>query len=169
MKQEQFKVNDSIGLSLIKGDGGIDNRHKEQLAFSINLTATLYDADGNMKEERAVKNTVTTAGLAGIMDQLLASPSLGKATHMGVGTGTPGGSALGTEIGTRQAFSSKTRDAAVVTHVASFGAGVATGALTEAGIFDASSSGNMWMSASFSTINKGANDTLQITWTLTGS
>lgn len=116
-----------------------------------------------------MKNTVTSAGLNGIMDQLLASPTLGKATHMGVGTGTPSATALGTEIGTRDAFDSKTRSGAVVTHVSTFAAGNATGAITESGIFDASTAGNMWMSASFAAINKGANDSLVITWTLTGA
>jgi hypothetical protein len=167
--KEQFKLGDAVSMSLIKGDGGAENFHKEQLSFKINLTAKLFDEHGNLKESREVKNTVTTAGLAGIMDQLLASPSLGKATHMGVGTGSPGASALGAEIGTRDAFDSKTRSGAVVTHVSTFAAGNATGAITEAGIFDASSTGNMWMSASISANNKAAGDSLVITWTLTGS
>jgi len=169
MKKEQFSVKDSIGLSLIKSEGGAENFQKEQLGFKINLTAHLYDSNGQMKETREVKNAVTSAGLAGIMDQLVASPSLGKATHMGIGTGSPSGSALGTEVGTRDAFDSKTRSGAVVTHVSTFAAGNGTGAITEAGVFDASTTGNMWMSASFSVINKAAGDSLVITWTLTAS
>jgi len=167
MQKDQFSISDKISIAHIKPEG--DLSIKEQLGFKVNLTVELFDEGGNLKECRSVRNTVTTAGLAGIMDQLLASPALGKATHMGVGTGSPGGSALGTEIGTRAAFGSKTRDAAVVTHVATFAPGNATGALTEAGIFDASSTGNMWMSASFSVVNKAAGDTVVITWTLTGS
>jgi hypothetical protein len=67
----------------------------------------------------------------------------------------------------RNALTSKTRSNAVVTMVGDWAAGDGTGAITEAGIFDAASAGNMWVSASFSTINKAAGDTLQITWTLT--
>lgn len=111
-------------------------------------------------------NTVTTAGKAGIADQILASPTLGKPTHMAVGTGTPTGTALQTELD-RNALTSKTRSGAVVTMVGDWAAGDGTGAITEAGIFDASSSGNMWCSASFSVVNKAAGDTLSITWTLT--
>lgn len=121
--------------------------------------------DGAVKETRKA-NTVTTAGKAGIADQVLASPSLGKPTHMAVGTGSPSGSALGTELD-RNALTSKTRSGAVVTMVGDWAAGDGTGAITEAGIFDASSSGNMWCSASFGTLTKNAADTLKITWTLT--
>ena len=164
--KEQFNIKDSLSMTLSKGN---ELGNYEQFKLSVNLKAELFNQEGELLETRMVKNTVTTAGLAGIMDQLLASPALGKATHMGVGTGSPGGSALGTEIGTRVAFASKTRDAAVVTHVSTFAAGNATGTITEAGIFDASTTGNMWMSASFGAVTKGASDSLQITWTLTGS
>jgi len=48
-----------------------------------------------------------------------------------------------------------------------FGAGVGTGAVTEAGIFNASSAGTMLCRTTFSVINKAAADTLGITWTVT--
>lgn len=127
---------------------------------------TLRDKDGNIKDERHVYNTVTTAGKNGAADQVLAAPSLNKPTHVAIGTGSPSGTALGTELD-RNANTSKTRSNAVVTIVADWAAGDGTGAITEAGTFDAASTGNMWMSASFSVINKGASDTLSISWTLT--
>lgn len=124
----------------------------------------LRGADGKVKETRTA-NTVTSAGLAGIADQILASPSLGVPTHMAVGTGTPSATALGTELD-RNALATKTRSTATITMTATWAAGDGTGAITEAGVFDASSSGNMWLSASFSVINKGASDTLDISWDL---
>jgi hypothetical protein len=126
----------------------------------------LFDNNGLLKDERIIHNTVTTAGKNGIADQILASPSLNKPTHMGIGTGSPSGTALGTELD-RNALTSKTRSGAVVTMVGDWAAGDGTGAITEAGVFDAASTGNMWLSASFSVINKGATDTLSISWTLT--
>lgn len=137
---------------------------------TVKLTTeiTLRGADGRIKDRRTIHNTVTTPGKNGAADQWLASPTLGKPTHMGVGTGTPSGTALGTELD-RNALTSKTRSNAVVTMVGDWAAGDGTGALTEAGIFDASSSGNMWASSTFSVINKGASDALSITWTLTAS
>lgn len=130
-----------------------------------NMTLVLRGPDGKIKETR-VANTVTTAGKNGAADQVLASPTLGKPTHMAVGTGTPTGTALGIETD-RNALTSKTRSNAVVTMVGDWAAGDATAALTEAGVFDAAATGNMWLSATFSVINKAAGDTLQITWTLT--
>lgn len=130
------------------------------------LGITLRSPSGRIKRRIEQFNTVTTAGKNGIADQILASPTLGKPTHMAVGTGTPSGTALGAETD-RNAFTSKTRSGAVVTMVGDWAAGDATAALTEAGTFDASSSGNMWTSSSFAVINKGANDTLNISWTLT--
>lgn len=137
------------------------------LGAKPNVTLTLRGPDGAIKEQRHC-NTVTTAGKAGAADQLLASPSLNKPTHMALGTGTPSGTALGSELD-RNALASKTRSGAVVTMEATWGAGDGTGALTEAGIFDAASSGNMWTSASFAVVNKGALDALTVTWTLTYS
>lgn len=135
------------------------------MRLMANMVLTLRGPDGKVKETR-VANTVTTAGKNGAADQVLASPTLGKPTHMAVGTGTPTGTALGTETD-RNALTSKTRSNAVVTMVGDWAAGDATAALTEAGVFDAAAAGNMWLSATFSVVNKGASDTLQITWTLT--
>ncbi len=131
------------------------------------LTIKLFDKDGNLKLTR-ITNTVTTQGVYGVADNILASPTLGKPTHMAVGTGSPAANALGTEVD-RNALTSKTRSNGVVTFVADWAAGDGTGALTEAGIFNDPTAGNMWCSASFSAINKGASDTLQISWTLTVS
>lgn len=130
------------------------------------MQAVLKDQFGNIKETRTIYNTVTTAGKNGTADQILASPSLNKPTHMAVGTGSPSGTALGSE-NDRNALTSKTRNTNVITFVGDWAAGDATAAITEAGVFDAASTGNMWLSASFAVINKGSLDTLNITWTYT--
>lgn len=134
----------------------------------LHLKGVLRGPDGRVKQTFRKYNTVTTAGKNAVMDQLLASPTLGKPTHMAIGTGTGGTTALTTEAD-RNALTSKTRSNAVVTMVGDWAAGDGTGALTEAGVFDASSSGNMHLYSSFSTVNKAAGDSLQLTWTLTGS
>jgi hypothetical protein len=125
----------------------------------------LLGPDGAVKETR-VCNAVTTAGKNGIADQILAAPTLGKPTHMAIGTGTGGTTALAAELD-RNALTSKTRSGAVVTMVGDWAAGDGTGALTEAGVLTASSGGDLWLYTTFSVINKGAADALQITWTLT--
>lgn len=143
---------------------------EEILANSADIKYTtrlvLRDQFGNIKQDQTLHNTVTTAGKNMIADRLLASPTLGVPTHMAIGTGTGGTTSLNTELD-RNALTSKNRSSAVVTMVGDWAAGDGTGAITEAGVFDASSSGNMHLYSSFTVINKAAGDTLQITWTLT--
>ena len=138
-----------------------------EMKLISNVKLVLRGPDGKVKETR-VANTVTTAGKNGSADQLLASPTIAKPGWMAVGTGTPGATLLGVEID-RNALTSKTRSGAVVTFVGDWAAGDATGALTEAGVFNVVTANtiDMYVSASFSVVNKGASDTLQITWTLT--
>jgi hypothetical protein len=138
--------------------------------IGCNVKIQLFGPDGKLKDERQVHNTVTTAGLAGIMDQILAAPSLTKIGWMAMGTGSPAATLLGAE-NARVAFATKTRSGAVVTVTATFGPGVGTGTITEAGTFDVVTANtvNMWMSASFGAVVKAAGDSILFTWTLTGS
>jgi len=93
-------------------------------------------------------------------------------THMAVGTSstapTAGDTALGGEVG-RVALASSTSASNVVTYTATFPAGTGTGALVEAGIFNAGASGTMLCRTTFSVVNKGAADAMSITWTITVS
>lgn len=137
---------------------------KDKARLIGKVEIVLRDANGKVKH-RGVYNTIETAGKNCIADQLLASPSLTKPTHMAIGTGTPAGGSLGTATDTN-ALTSKLRTDNVVTMVGDWAAGDGTGALTEAGIRDAAA-GNYLATTSFAVINKGAADTLQITWTWT--
>jgi hypothetical protein len=144
---------------------------KEQLLTIGFVKARVLDPSGRVKEEKDLGyNLIVDTGKQGIADQLLAAPTIPKPTHMGIGTGTTApaaaNTALVTETGTRQALT-KSRSGNVVTNVATFGAGVGTGAITEAAIFTASAAGTMYSRIVFSAINKGANDTLELTWTYT--
>jgi len=167
MIKEEFKFTDKLNVDMGKS---IPN----EINFKVNMRIELRDESGNIKEIRNVHNTVTTAAKNGIMDKLITSPTLGKPTNMELGTGSPAATLLGTYIsGTRVALTTKTVLANVLTMVGDWGANVpaAPAAITEAGIFDVVTENtvNMWCSASFAAINKGINDTLKITWTLTGN
>lgn len=145
---------------------------KSEFNPSVNMRVELFDSLGNIKEVRNVHNTVTTAGKNGLMDQILTAPTLAKPGWMELGTGSPAATLLGSYIsGSRVALTSKLRTDNVVTMVGDWGAGTGTGAITEAGVFDVVTQNtvNMWMSASFAVVNKGASDSLKITWTLTGN
>lgn len=131
----------------------------------------VFDESGNLKDSQERDNIITTVGRAMIADQLLASTAGGatKPTHMGVGTsGTAAAVGDATITGeTRVALTSKSRAANVVTFVGDWAAGQATATLQEAGLWDASSGGNLVGRVTFGSIAKGASDTLKVTWTWT--
>jgi hypothetical protein len=144
---------------------------KSDLKIKANVLIQLFDKNGKHITHREIHNTVTTAGKQGIADQMLASPSLPKGAWMELGTGTGGTTLLNAYIASsRHAVSPATdRSGAVVSYYHTWAAGEGTGAITEAGLFDVVTENtvNMWLYASFAVINKGADDTLAITWTLT--
>jgi hypothetical protein len=147
-------VNDSIKIT---GDVKID----------------IIGADGAVKDSREIKNLVVTSGKTFIASRMIGA----SATVMGwmeLGTGVTaaavGDTTLQTAIsGSRVALTSGTSSTNVVTYVASFPAGTGTGAVTEAGVFNASSAGTMLCRTVFSVVNKGAADAMSITWTITVS
>ena len=132
------------------------------------LKVTLTKPDGNV-HETVVPNIVVTDGKEYIASRMK-DASATAMSHMAIGTGSTaaaaGNAALGTEAG-RVALTSTTVSSNAVAYVATFAAGTGTGAITEAGILNASSSGTLLCRTVFSVINKGAADTLGITWTVT--
>jgi hypothetical protein len=143
---------------------------QETVKATGKLNIKLFGPDGQLKSEKTVPNLVVTAGKGYIAARMVGTPT--AMSHMAIGSGTndpaPGDNVLGTELG-RQGLTSSGVSGAVVTYVASFGQGVGTGAVTEAGIFNASSGGTLLCRTEFAVVNKGADDSLSITWTITVS
>src|SRR5512140_1587460 len=129
----------------------------------------LTGPDGLVKQELDSNNLVVTAGKNFVASRMVGTSSA-VMSHMAVGTnGTAaaaGDTALGTELSGRVALTSGTASNNVVTYTATFPAGTATGALVEAGIFNAGAAGTMLARVTFSVVNKGAGDALTITWTV---
>lgn len=147
----------------------------EQLKAAGKLSIVLKDEKGAVKETREIKNLVVNTGLAHITSRLLGTSS-NVMSHMALGAGTTaaaaGDTALESQLGSRDALTSSTQSGTnneSIVYVATFSAGEATGAVTEAGIFNASTSGTMLCRTVFSVVNKAAGDTLQVTWTVTFS
>ena len=143
----------------------------DAIKMTGNLKLVLTDEHGNVKQEEEVKNLVVTVG-KGFIASRMKDATATAMTHMEVGTGTTAAAVGDTTLQTAVASSRVTLTSTTVTtnnvaYVATFPAGTGTGALTEAGIFNASSSGTMLCRTVFSVINKGAADTLGITWTVT--
>ena len=146
----------------------------EELQATGRVNIQLIDADGNLKEEHNVKNLVVTTGKTYIASKMIATTnSPASMTHMGIGTGTttPGASdtALQTPAGARQGLSGSSATGNAITYTATFAAGIGTGAITEAGIFNASSSGTMLCRTTFPVVNKASGDTIAVTWVVTVS
>ena len=136
------------------------------------LRIEVIGEDGTIKDVREIPNLVVTAGKGVIADRMKGTPAKAAMTHMAVGTSstTPaaGDTTLGAEVaGSRTALTSTTVSGSVITYVCSFPAGTGTGALVEAGIFNAASSGDMLCRTTYSVVNKGASDSMTITWTVT--
>jgi hypothetical protein len=133
------------------------------------LKLTLTRPDGHVKHEVIIPNLVVTTGKNYIASRIK-DASATAMTHMAIGTGSTaaaaGDTALGSEAG-RVALTSTTVSTNNIAYVATFPAGTGTGAITEAGILNASSSGTLLCRTVFSVINKGSADTLGITWTVT--
>lgn len=143
---------------------------EDQLKLRGDVFITVKDKDGNIKEERKEENLVVSAGLNFICSRMKDTTD-GAMSHMGLGSGTTAAAAndtdLGSLLGSREALDSTTVSSNTITYVSSFEAGDATGAVTEAGIFNASTSGTMLCRVVFSEINKAADDTMSVTWTIT--
>jgi hypothetical protein len=75
---------------------------------------------------------------------------------------------LGSELG-RASLTSFTASTNTVTATATFNAGTGTGAVTEAGILNASSAGTLLCRTTFPVVNKAAGDSIAITWVVTVS
>ena len=142
---------------------------KDNFKAKGRLNIVVKDADGNVKDSREVDNLVVNTGLAYIASRMKDTTDTAM-THMAVGTGTTAAAAGDTALGSeshREALDSTTVTSNAIAYVSSFEAGEGTGALTEAGIFNAASAGTMLCRTVFDVVNKGANDTMSITWTIT--
>jgi hypothetical protein len=168
MLADGLGLKDKLAVALGRGAGVDDG-----FAVRANVLVELFDENGLLKETREVHNLVVTAGKNHIADQLSSTPGDAAMGWMAIGTGVSaavvGDTLLGTEID-RNALTSRTDAGNVVTYVGDWAAGDGTNAaITEAGIFNVVTANTVKMLARavFTAINKGAADTLKITWTVT--
>lgn len=143
---------------------------RDNLKITGAVEITLFDKNGDVKDTRSIKNLVVTTGKTFIAARMVGTPTV--MSHMAVGSSNTaaavGDTTLGTELG-RVALASATSTGAVVTYTATFGAGTGTGAVVEAGILNNSSGGTLLCRSVFPVVNKGVDDGMSITWTVTVS
>ena len=153
----------------------------DSIKLTGELKLTLTNGEGDVTQEVIVPNTVVTVGKNFIANRMKDGGGghtlKDEMSHMELGSGSTGAAAGNTTLETVITGGSGNRTALTtaggavttnsVAYVCTFLAGYGTGAVSEAGIFNASSSGDMLARTAFSTINKAAADTLGITWTIT--
>jgi len=134
----------------------------ENLKLTGALTIALND-----EVVHEVDNLVVTAGKNFVASRMKDTTKAAM-THMAVGTGTTTAAASQTALVTENDRNTLT-STTVTANVCTWAAGDATAALTEAGIFNASSGGDMLCRTVFSVVNKASADSMTITWTVTVS
>jgi hypothetical protein len=141
----------------------------ESVNVKGNLEVILLDETGKQKDYRKVNNLVVAVGKDVIASRLVGN-SLAIMSHMAVGSSSTAAAtsqtALGTELG-RVSLDSTTRASNTITYVATFPAGTGTGSITEAGILNAGTTGNMLCRTVFGVVTKASGDTVVITWNVT--
>ena len=141
---------------------------KDDLSLKGRLTIAV-----NGQTVREVPNLVVTTGKEFVASRM-AGVSSSEMSHMAIGTSSTaaaaGDTALGSEVA-RVALSSTTVTGADVVYVATFAAGTpaTSAAVVEAAIFNGSTGGDMLCRTTFPVVNKGTNDSITITWTVTVS
>lgn len=144
---------------------------QDNLKLTGHIRFDLFDTEGNLKQHEEVKNVVVTVGKNYLAAWLMAATQSDYfMRYLALGTGLTAANATDTIL----VIESATRVAGTLTsstnvwqNQGTFGAGVNTGAITEAGIFSASTVGTLLARQVFPVINKAAGDSLQVTWQIT--
>lgn len=147
----------------------------EQMKLNGSVNIKLIGPDGQVKQEHTDHNLVVTVGKSYLTTWLTAATqSTAFMSFVGLGTNssgpTSGDTALGAEFsggGYSRATGVLTQASNVWTNTSTFAPGNGTGAITEAGLFSASTVGTMFARQVFSVYNKAAGDTLIVAWNVT--
>lgn len=146
MHQENFKLHGAMTLIIKRANGDVETVHKDNIIVDVGFDF-VADAIGK------------AASRPGVM------------SHIALGTGTTAAAAgqtgLVTELDRNAATYAHTAGTKTFTFTAEFPAGDATGAITEAGVFNAAANGVMFDRVVFPVVNKGADDSLTSVFTFT--
>ncbi len=149
---------------------------KEKIKLKGRIDIVVRDSQGRIKDERHIHNIVCNTGL-GKVSGLINGVVTTAFTYVAIGIGTTAAAATDTALGseittgggvraaatTSQTTTTVTNDTAKYVITYNF---TATFAVTESGIFDASSAGNILAHQVFSAINVVSGDSLVLTWTI---
>ena len=142
---------------------------QSEMEMKGRLTISLND-----EVVQEVDNLVVTDGKEFVAKRM-SGTTAGVMSDMAIGTGTTAAAASQAALVSESARVTLTGSpagvvsGATVTYTATFPAGSGTAAITEAWIFNANSGGDMLCRTVFAVVNKGASDSMTITWVVTAS
>lgn len=145
----------------------MENNESFKVRGDVELTLT--GSDGQVKQHIEIKNLVVATGKAFIASRMM-DASQGIISHIGIGTNATAPNISNTSLGTQVArvtLTGAVRTDNQIAYSAFFAAGVGTGTIVEAGLFNAPVAGTMLCRTVFSPVSKDALDTLTINWTVT--
>lgn len=172
--------------------------YEEKTKMRGSVDIKLIGPDGELKDSRYIPNLVVNVGKSYIATRMLGTSTATAVattntltscmTHMAIGTSDTTVTATDTQLSSevtvagdiaaysRAVMNTTTQSANVLTYIALFNTNNPqrtnssnTTEIREAGIFNASAGGTMLCRTTFNVVNKGNDDTLQITWTITVS
>jgi hypothetical protein len=148
MIDEAMQLHGAMTLIVRRADGEIETVHRDNIIVNVGFDF-ISDAIGKASSRPAVMG------------------------YIALGTGTTAAAAtqstLVTELDRNVATYAHTAGTKTFTFTADFPAGDATGAITEAGVFNAASGGIMLDRVVFPVVNKGVDDSLTAVFTFTMS
>jgi hypothetical protein len=148
MIDEAMQLHGAMTLIVRRADGAIETVHRDNIIVNVGFDF-ISDAIGKASSRPAVMG------------------------YIALGTGTTAAAAtqstLVTELDRNVATYAHTAGTKTFTFTADFPAGDATGAITEAGVFNAASGGIMLDRVVFPVVNKGVDDSLTAVFTFTMS
>ncbi len=140
----------------------------DSLKITGNLKVEKFNQDNNLVEIREIPNLVVSSGKSHIATRMSANNEV-VMNHMAIGgsatSPVASDTALGAEMG-RVGLTSTSVTANTLTYLGTFSPGTGIGTIKEAGIFNAqgNAAGTMLCRTTFADINKGASDSIVITW-----
>lgn len=118
------------------------------------------------------KNLVVTAGKYFGVSRLISNSEFAALSAIGVGSSSTAPDVSQNDLLAQLAYqnfdAAAVRNNNSITATTTFGPGVGTGTITEAGLFNGTGAGKtMFSRSTFTGIPKGASDTVSVTWTVT--
>ena len=181
--KSRFRIRENIKIVHLDKDGNAKPIFQENKLFTFLLKRAIVKETfpkipfllGKWAFAKNISNLITNAGFAGVASRINGDGAEAAFTYIAVGTGTNAANVTDTTLQTESTDSGLSRAAAtasrVTTDVSNDTAQLVktfsvtgTKAITESGMFNASSAGALLARQTFSAVNVVDGDSLQMTW-----